>query len=166
MTIFSKVVGYLVDKYRGSTNSLAIHQVEAGAKPETSMSCFAPGIEINPADGENLVITKIKNSSSFVVSIGGTNQNIAPDTGRGERKIYSVSADGKTLMASMKFLNDGTIEMLTSDPAKKFTMTFGTTIIEFSVAGMKITAGGVTYNALTHLHPTGVGPSGPPTPNT
>lgn len=111
MSIFSNVVGYLVDKYRGSINDVAIHQVESGAKPETSLSCIGPGIEINPANGENLVITKIKNSSSFVVSIGGVNQNIAPDTARGERRIYSVSENGETIQAIAKFKNDGTLEL-------------------------------------------------------
>jgi len=111
MNIFTTVTGYLKDKYRGGSKTVAIHQVKAGAKPSTSMSCFAPGIEINPADGENLVITKIKRSSSFVVTIGGTNQNIEPDTARGERKIYSVSEDGAEIKAVAKFKNDGVLEL-------------------------------------------------------
>ena len=121
MSKFSNVVGYVVDKYRGGSRNVAIHQVKSGAKPETSMSCIGPGIEINPANGENLVITQIGNSNSFVVSIGGVNQNIAPNTARGERRIYSVSEDGETIKAIAKFKNDGVLELNgATDSAVKF----------------------------------------------
>jgi hypothetical protein len=118
---FSNVVGYLVDKYRGGSRNVAIHQVTSGAKPETSMSCIGPGIEICPANGENLVITKIGDSNSFVVSIGGVNQNIAPDTARGERRIYAVSTDGSEIKAVIKWKNDGVLELNgATDSAVKF----------------------------------------------
>lgn len=153
---FSNVVGYLVDKYRGGSRNVAIHQVKAGAKPETSMSCIGPGIEINPANGENLVITQIGNSNSFVVSIGGVNQNIAPNTARGERRIYAVSADGETIKAVIKWKNDGTLELNgATDSAVKFAdlkSGFDTLKSDFN-------------SFLTHVHPTAaVGPPSPPAP--
>ena len=94
------------------------------------------------------------------------NQEIEPDTDRGEVRFYSTDSTGKIIKSSIKFLNDGSIETII-DPAGKFTMTFSpTNKIEFSASGMKITTPAGTYNALTHIHPTGTGPSGPPTPNT
>lgn len=111
MAILSIVKGYLSDLFRGGSKTVAIHQSSSKGKDETSLSCFAPGIEINPANGENLVLAKIGNSNSFVVSIGGTNQNIEPDTERGERKFYSVSEDGKTIKAILKLKNDGSAEL-------------------------------------------------------
>lgn len=107
MTLFSLVTGYLVDKYLDSKNKVAIHQVKTDGKPETSMSCMAPGFEVNPANGENIIIQKVKGSSSFNVSIGGTNQNILPDTNRGERRLYSVSEDGSEIKSIIKLKNDG-----------------------------------------------------------
>jgi hypothetical protein len=41
-----------------------------------------------------------------------------------------------------------------------------TTVIEFSAAGVKATIAGASVTLNTHLHATGVGPSGPPTPGT
>lgn len=111
MSIFSKISGYSVGKFKNSKNNVAIHESVSGGKPQTSMSGFAPGLECSPADGENIVITKIEGSNSFVISIGGTNQNIAPDTNRGERRIYSVSEDGKEIKAVAKFKNDGVLEL-------------------------------------------------------
>lgn len=107
MTLWSVVTGYLVDKYLNSDNSVAIHQIKTDGKPETVLSGFAPGLEINVADGENIVFQKIKGSSSFKIAIGGTNQLIAPDTERGERRIYSVSEDGTEIKSILKLKNDG-----------------------------------------------------------
>ena len=101
-----------------------------------------------------------------MVSVGGINQNIAPSCQRGERKIYSVSEDGKTAKAFLLLKNDGSINIECMDAAKKLTMTFGTTSIEFSIDGMKVITATGTYNFLTHIHPTGVGPSGPTQVNT
>lgn len=111
MNVFSTITGSLVDFFRGGTKEISIHQSMEGGKPQTSMSGFAPGLEINPANGENIVVTKIKGSNSFVVSIGGVNQNITPDTLRGERRIYSVSEDGTEIKAVAKFKNDGVLEL-------------------------------------------------------
>lgn len=176
MGFFSKCTGYSTGNYYGGENTVAIHEATTGGKARTSLSAFAPGIEINPADGENLIISRIGNSDSFMVTIGGTNQKIAPDTERGERRIFSVSEDGETIGAIAKFKNDGSIILQSTDAGEaKTTTTFGadgkilinippSTEIEFSASGMKITVGGVVYDALTHIHPTGVGPSGPFTP--
>lgn len=122
MAILSIVKGSLSDLFRGGSKIVAIHQSSSKGKDETSLSCFAPGFEINPANGENLVLTKIGNSNSFVVSIGGTNQNIAPDTERGERKIYSVSEDGTEIKASIKLKNNGDIEIVTLDDNANITI--------------------------------------------
>lgn len=102
---------YRAGKYRGGERTVSISTINESADPKTSMNAFSPGIEINPANGENLIFSKIKDSNSFLVTIGGVNQKIAPDTARGERRIYSVSADGETIKAVAKFKNDGTLEL-------------------------------------------------------
>lgn len=111
MGFMSTVVGYLLDKYRGGSKNVGISKITAKGNPYTSQLCFGPGIEINPADGERLVIMKIDGSESYMVAIAGTNQNIEPGTARGERKIYSVSEDGSEIKAIAKFKNDGVLEL-------------------------------------------------------
>lgn len=111
MGLYAICTGYQKDNFRGSKNKAAQSKIESNGNNYAAMNCFAPGIEINPADGEFLVINRIKDSDSFMVTIGGVNQNIAPTTDRGERLIYSVSADGKTKKASALFKNDGTLEL-------------------------------------------------------
>ena len=111
MGLMGIAADYRAGKYRGGTKTVSISTINESADPKTSLNCFSPGIEINPANGENLVFVRIKGSSSFLVTIGGINQNIAPDTDRGERRIYSVSADGETIKAKAKFKNDGTLEL-------------------------------------------------------
>lgn len=57
----------------------------------------------------------------------------------------------------------GAIMQYTPD---KIIMKFGEqNSIEFSATGMKVIMGGVAYDFVTHQHPTGVGPSGPPNPS-
>ena len=150
MGLFGKVVDYAVSKYRKSENNVAITTVNESADPKTVLNCFSPGIEICPANGEQLVFTRIKGSSSFLVSIGGVNQKIAPDTARGERRIYSVSSDGETIKAIAKFKNDGVLELNgATDSAVLFSQletAFNTLKTEFNV----------------HTHPTA--PSGPISP--
>lgn len=46
----------------------------------------------------------------------------------------------------------------------KVTIDFGSTQIEFSATGMKVVTGASSFDFLTHIHTTGVGPSGPPQP--
>lgn len=112
---------YLKDIYLSGTKAVAQSKVKAGGDDYTAQHCFGPGIEINPANGENLVIQKMKGSSAYLVTVGGTNQNIEPDTARGERKIYSVSEDGATIKAIVKFKNDGVLELnAATDSAVKF----------------------------------------------
>lgn len=154
MSFFATVTGYLKETFRGGTKTVSISKVSAGANNYSPLNCFSPGFEICPADGEHLVITKIENSESFMVTIGGINQNIEPVTNKGERRIFSVSSDGKTIKSDMRFTNDGKIKMI-----------FGTTTIEFSSTGMKVTTPAGAVNFLTHIHQTGTGPSGAPTPN-
>ncbi len=111
MGLLGIVTDFVVGKFLKGNKNVGIATITESADPKTAMNCFSPGIEINPANGENLVFTKIKGSSRFLVSIGGINQNIAPDTDRGERRIYAVSSDGETIKAKAKFKNDGTLEL-------------------------------------------------------
>jgi hypothetical protein len=109
MGLYALCTGYINDKYKDSDSAVSQSKINQGGNQYAAMNCFAPGIEINPADGEFLVIDRINGSDSFMVSIGGINQNIAPSCARGERLIYSVSSDGKTKKAAILFKNDGTL---------------------------------------------------------
>lgn len=76
--------------------------------------CF-PGIEFKPAKGEKLVIIPINGSDSYMVSIGGVNENITPDCADGERRIFATNAEGTELKAFAKFKNTGIIELNGND---------------------------------------------------
>ena len=155
----SKITGYIVDKYRGGSRNVAVSKVQAGANDYTAQHCFAPGIEINPADGENLIITPINGSSSYMVTVGGTNQDIEPDTAKGERKIYSVSEDGKTIKAIAKFKNNGVLELnRATDSAVLFSE------LKASFDSLKGTLNDLIAKYNTHIHITTatVGSSGTP----
>lgn len=161
MGLFALCTGYQAEPFRDGENAVSQSKVSHGNNDYSVMNCFAPGIEINPADGEFLVVDRLNDSSSFMVSVGGINQNIAPSCARGERKIYSVAPDGKSAKAFLLLKNDGSIQLECLDSAKKLTMKFGTTSIEFSISGMKVITAAGSYNFLTHTHPTPNGPSGP-----
>lgn len=109
MGLYAICTGYINDKYKGSASVVSQAKIQSAGNNYSAMNCFAPGIEINPADGEFLVLDRINGSDSFMVTIGGINQNIAPSCARGERLIYSVSSDGKTKKAAVLFKNDGTL---------------------------------------------------------
>lgn len=111
MGVMATVTGYFVDKFRGGSKDLSISKIKAEGNDDTVLNCLGPGIEFSPADGERLVIRKVNNSNSYMVAIGGINQNIEPDCDRGERRIYSVSSDGAEIKAIAKFKNDGVIEL-------------------------------------------------------
>lgn len=97
--------------FRDGTKTVLQSKFQNNDNDYSGLNCFAPGLEINPADGEHLIITKLNDSSSFIVTIGGVNQNITPVCGRGERKLYSVSSDGSTEKASIKLSNAGKIQI-------------------------------------------------------
>jgi len=115
MGLYTKCTDYEKATYRGGEKTLSVSKVENKANEYTTMNCFAPGLEINPANGEQLIVQKIDGSNSFMVTIGGVNQNFEPDTERGERKLYSVSEDGADMMAWIKLKNDGALEIKSKD---------------------------------------------------
>lgn len=117
MGLFAKCTGYLEDTFRDGTATLSQSKLQNKNNDYSALNCFAPGIEINPADGEYLIVTKINDSNSFMVTLGGINQNVSPSCDRGERKIYSVSSDGSEIAASAHFKNDGSIEINDTDKA-------------------------------------------------
>jgi hypothetical protein len=115
MGLYTKCTDYEKATYRGGEKTLSVSKVENKTNEYTTMNCFAPGLEINPANGEQLIVQKIDGSNSFMVTIGGVNQNFEPDTERGERKLYSVSEDGADMMAWIKLKNDGALEIKSKD---------------------------------------------------
>ena len=114
------------------------------------------GDESAPQEGDRIAVLLIGN---FRIAIGGLDQ-IAPESEQGEKRFYSRTADG-SIAASISINSDGSI-VFDSVENNNFSMIFGTTTIEFSQSGISITTPIGTYDALTHIHPTGTGPSGPP----
>jgi len=104
----------IVEKNLDGDKDVAMVKGE-GLNEHTVQSMCFPGIEFNPGKGEKLVVVPINGSDSYMVTIGGVNENIAPDCSAGERRIYSVSEDGETLKAFAKFKNDGVIELNGND---------------------------------------------------
>ena len=116
--LFSKVTGYIKDKFRGGEKVVSISKVKALNNDSQVLHCFAPGIEVNPADGSNLVLAQI---GGFTVAVGGVNQEIEPDVERGEIRFYSTDDAGKIIKAIIKFKADGTLELNgATDSAVKF----------------------------------------------
>lgn len=111
MGLLGIATDYNVGKYRGGKKDVAIDTFKSAGNDLTSMSALGPGFEVHPAPGENIVVAQVGNSNSFLVTVGGVNQEIVPDTEKGERRIYSVSADGKTIKAKVKWKNDGVLEI-------------------------------------------------------
>lgn len=156
MGLFALCTGYLAEPFRDGEKPVSQSKVSHGNNDYSVMNCFAPGIEINPADGEFLVVNKLNDSSSFMVSVGGINQNIAPSCARGERKIYSVSSDGKTAKAIILLKNDGKIVF---NEGTKSAAQFA----ELKTGFDKLKSDFNTY-ASTHVHPgvtAGSGSTGP-----
>lgn len=112
-----------------------------GLNSYTVQNMIAPGFEFSPADGEKLVVVPINGSDSYMVTIAGTNENIAPDTAKGERKLYSVSEDGAKIKAFAKFLNTGVIELNGND---NFAVLYNELKIEFEELQTK-------YNSLVDV---------------
>lgn len=131
----------------------------SGLNNHTVQNMFMPGIEINPADGEKLVITPIAGSSSYMVSIAGVNENIAPDCDKGERKIYSVTPDGQTIKAFARFKNNGVIELNGND---NFAVLFNELKIEFNELKGKYNSLVSLYNSHVHITTATVGASAVP----
>jgi len=109
MGLYTICTGYQKETFRDGQNQVSQSKVQQGSNDYAPMNAFAPGFEINPANGEFIIVDKINGSNSFMVSIGGINQAIEPITARGERLIYSVSENGLTKKASAHFKNDGTL---------------------------------------------------------
>jgi hypothetical protein len=108
------VFNSVIEKNLDGENPVIQSQV-SGLNDHTIENMCFPGIEFNPAKGEKLVFIPIDGSDSFMVAIGGTNDKIAPDTLKGERRIFSVSVEGDELKAYAKFKNDGIIELNGND---------------------------------------------------
>ena len=111
MGLLGIATDYNVGKYKGGKKDVAVHTFKTAGNDLTSVSALGPGFEVHPANGENLVVAQVGNSNSFLVTVGGVNQEIAPDTNEGERRIYSVDSAGKIIKSIVKLKNDGFLEL-------------------------------------------------------
>ena len=119
-----------------------------GLNKYTVQNMCAPGFEFSPADGEKLVVVPINGSDSYMVTIAGANENITPDTLKGERKIYSVSEDGAEIKAFAKFKNTGIIELNGND---NFAVLFNELKTEFNKLQQSHNDLVSAYNAHIHI---------------
>lgn len=150
------VKGYAVGEFLNLENVQIVQTIIEGDIDATPALLINPaGDESAPKIDDRIPVLRIGN---FRLAIGGLD-SVTPITEQGEKRFYSRDADGN-IISSFYMKKDGSIE-INNDPGKTLTMNFGATSIEFSATGMKIIIGGVTYDALTHIHSTGVGPSGP-----
>lgn len=143
---FATVFKSLVGKYRGGSKDSLIVTSKALGNDYQSKNAFAPGLEINPAAGERIIIEKIGGSDSYNVSIGGISENVAPDTDPGERRIFSVNNAGE-LSTYLKLTNTGLIELAGNG---NFAVLFNEMLTEFNKLNAKYDDLVQKYNLHTH----------------
>jgi len=117
-----------------------------------------------------------------IMLLGGDAASIKPDFKKGDIVVVALSASeidtsGKATSDLSSFMSKsnavviGSLGSTADNPAIRITeteivFTIGTTTFTIDASGATVEVGGITTNLATHIHPTGVGPSGPPTPNT
>ncbi|MHA1379300.1 MAG: hypothetical protein ACTSRG_13030 [Candidatus Helarchaeota archaeon] len=154
--IFAKTFKSLIGKFRGGSKNSIIVKTKALNNEYQSKNAFGPGIEINPAVGERIIITKIDNSDSYLVNIGGVSDNVSPDTNPGERRFFSVNSNGN-LSAYTKLKNNGILEL---NGNNNFAVLYNELLEEFNKLNDKFNAHISTFNSHTHPYQdTPVGPS-------
>ena len=117
VTVFSS----LVAKYRGGKLDSLLTKSKANGSDYQTKNAFGPGIEINPALGERLVVSRINNSDSYLLNIAGLSEKVTPDTNPGERRFFSVDELGN-LSSFLKLKNNGILELNgNTDFAVKYT---------------------------------------------
>lgn len=162
ITVFSS----LIAKYRGGSNYSLIVKSKANGNPYQTKNAFGPGIEINPANGERLVVTRIGGSDSYLLNIAGLSDKVAPGTNPGERRFFSVDNSGN-LSAFIKLKNDGIAELNgNTDFAVKYLeleTAFNQLKTDFNNSVTKVNNLVTVYNAHTHGGAVPV-PAAPATP--
>lgn len=143
---FSKVFSTFIGKYRGGQKDSIISKVTAKGNTYQSKNAFGPGIEINPAQGERLILSKIDDSDSYLVSIAGLSDSVAPDTNPGERRFFSVDTS-LALAAYLKLKNTGILELNGND---NFAVLFNELLTEFNELQSKYNDLATKYNSHTH----------------
>ena len=142
VTVFSS----LVAKYRGGSDDSLIVKSKALGSDYQTKNAFGPGIEINPASGERLVVTRIGNSDSYVLNVGGLSDKVSPDTSPGERRFFSVDSSGN-LSAFIKLKNDSILELNGNDA---FAVKYTELETAFNQLKSDFNALVATYNSHTH----------------
>jgi len=119
---------------------------------------FLPGTgrDIRLIPGAIVYILPVVGNSGYLVAV--CDYSILPedaDMSEGDNDIHANVAGVK--VSQVKCCADGRVVI--SD-------TTGLNKIEVGPTGITFTVAGLTYGAATHIHPTPVGPSSPPTPGT
>lgn len=125
-----------------------------------------PGDDSRPLPGDDVLTLDVDGAGSEAVV--GYADGTAKTAGAGERRIYARDASG-AVVCELYLKGDGAIEISTIASGNSVTIN-GVTI---DAAGNISAPGEVTAKAgasavklSTHMHPTAMGPSGPPTPGT
>ena len=143
--LFAKVTGYIKDKFAGGNRTVSVSKVKGLGNDSQVLHCFAPGVEINPADNSNLAIQMV---GGFSVAVGGVNQDIEPDTERGEKRFFSTDDTGKGIKAIVKFKADGTLEL---NGATDSAVLYSKMLAEFNKLNAKYDDLVSKYNAHIHI---------------
>lgn len=117
---------------------------------------------VKPNVGDNLVCAYFDNTATFAVYFG-TDNDFETEAESGKDVIYKNGSSKVTVDRSTGEIlaQRGTSELrLTSARAS---LKFGACEIYCNSTGIFVTNGVVTFNLLTHLHQTGIGPTAPPT---
>jgi len=106
------VINSIIDKFKDLTKTVLQSTVETtSGNNRTCQLMFAVGLEVRPGKDCEYVVIPFGKSDGNLVAIGGYNPNITPDVLDGEARLFSTTADGKTLQAYIKCLNTGILNV-------------------------------------------------------
>lgn len=102
------VTGYQIGPNRDSTSSVLLLQciMSEPTDVQTIEYIPAPGEDVNPAVGSNVIVLKIGDAYRFAIA---GDDNITPEMLPGEKKIYSIS--GVAVSAFINLLSTGILEL-------------------------------------------------------
>lgn len=128
-----------------------------GGNIVTAVHYSPPGDDAHPLAGDFAILVEGGGQGNWI-AVGFIDPQLAPSAGPGEKIVYSRSAPG-VIASKIHLKADGSVVI---NDAVTITSS-GAVQANGEVTAM---AAAVPVSLSTHQHPTGVGPSGPPTPGT
>lgn len=171
MTARLGTVAHVERSSKDGVPTVEVH-VEIGDETITAELMQEPGVDALPLPGDEVAIEEAEGAGDTIATAFADPKNTGTAE-EGERRQYARDAEG-TLVCEIWQKKDGTIVLKSIASGSKLDLN-GVLIDQQGniVAPGEITAMAGTPEAplpgvkvSQHLHPTGVGPSGPPTPGT